>query len=96
MFDQLRTRYRARYGEAPYRLASLGYDSVLLAVRVAGSWPVGRPFPVGELTDAEGFSGVDGPFRFGSDGVADRQLEVVQVNAGGFTTVSPAAKAFAR
>ena len=26
MFNQLRTKYRARYGSNPYRLASLGYD----------------------------------------------------------------------
>jgi ABC-type branched-subunit amino acid transport system substrate-binding protein len=31
-FDQLRTRYRARYGKTPYRLGSLGYDAVLLTV----------------------------------------------------------------
>ena len=43
-FDQLVTRYRARYGKTPYRLASLGYDSVLLAVRSARNWPIGRPF----------------------------------------------------
>ena len=27
-FDRLVTRYRARYGKTPYRLASLGYDAV--------------------------------------------------------------------
>ena len=32
-FDQLVTRYRARYGKVPYRLGSLGYDAVLLTVR---------------------------------------------------------------
>ena len=33
LFNQLSTRYRARYGRSPYRLASMGYDAVLLAVR---------------------------------------------------------------
>lgn len=96
MFNQLQVRYRARYGRTPYRLASLGYDAVLLAVRVASDWPVGRPFPAGELRNPGGFAGIDGAFRFGSDGVADRQLEVVQVNAGGFSTISPAASGFGR
>jgi ABC-type branched-subunit amino acid transport system substrate-binding protein len=96
MFDQLRTRYRTRYGKVPYRLGSLGYDAVLLTVRVARDWRPGRPFPEGALRNDEGFSGVDGAFRFGRDGVADRQLEVVQVNAGGFSTVSPAATGFGR
>jgi ABC-type branched-subunit amino acid transport system substrate-binding protein len=96
MFTQLSTRYRARFGRTPYRLASLGYDAVLLAVRIGNGWRIGRSFPEGELWNSEGFSGVDGAFRFGRDGVADRQLEVVQVNTGGFVTVSPAPRAFER
>jgi ABC-type branched-subunit amino acid transport system substrate-binding protein len=94
MFNQLTARYRTRYGKTPYRLGSLGYDAVLLTVRIAREWRPGRPFPEGQLRSDEGFSGVDGAFRFGRDGVADRQMEVVQVNAGGFTTVSPAPAGF--
>jgi len=93
-FNQLSMRYRARYGRSPYRLASMGYDAVLLAVRSSKSWPVGRPFPTRGLTDKDGFSGVDGNFRFGRDGIAERLLEVRQISATGTTTVSPAARAF--
>ena len=93
-FDQLVTRYRARYGKIPYRLGSLGYDSVLLTVRAARNWPVGRPFPARTLLDRDGFAGVDGIFRFGRDGVAERSLEVRQVTASGTTPVSPAAASF--
>jgi ABC-type branched-subunit amino acid transport system substrate-binding protein len=94
LYNQFRSRYRARYNSAPYRLASLGYDSVLLAVRVAADWPVGRNFPVRALREAEGFSGVDGAFRFGRDGVADRALEVREVTAAGTNIVSPAPAGF--
>jgi branched-chain amino acid transport system substrate-binding protein len=94
LYNQFRTRYRARYTSAPYRLASLGYDSVLLAVRVAADWPVGRNFPARALREAEGFSGVDGAFRFGRDGVADRALEVREVTATGTNIVSPAPAGF--
>ena len=93
-FTQLSGRYRARYGRAPYRLASLGYDAVLLAVRTARNWPVGRPFPAAMLVDREGFGGVDGSFRFNRDGIAERLLEVRQVTATGTTVVAPAGKAF--
>lgn len=93
-FDRLIARYRARYGKTPYRLASLGYDAVLLAVRSSRSWPLGRPFPARSLIDKVGFSGVDGNFRFGRDGVAERLLEVRQVTTAGTITVSPAATAF--
>jgi branched-chain amino acid transport system substrate-binding protein len=94
MFDQLRTRYRARYRTNPYRLASLGYDSVLLTIRIAAGWPIGQPFPERALRDEAGFRGVDGAFRFGRDGVAERALDVQQVDAGGLTTVSPAPTGF--
>jgi branched-chain amino acid transport system substrate-binding protein len=93
-FDQLVGRYRARYGKTPYRIASLGYDAVLLTVRSAKHWSGGSAFPARQLIDREGFAGVDGIFRFGKDGVAVRALEVRQVTAAGTTIVSPAAKTF--
>jgi branched-chain amino acid transport system substrate-binding protein len=93
-FDKLVIRYRARYGKTPYRLASLGYDSVLLAVRSARNWPIGRLFPAKSLIDKDGFAGVDGNFRFSRDGIAERLLEVRQVTPAGSTIVSPAATAF--
>jgi ABC-type branched-subunit amino acid transport system substrate-binding protein len=94
LFNQFRTRYRARYNAAPYRLASMGYDAVLLVVRVAADWPIGRPFPARALRDPGGFTGVDGAFRFGRDGIAERALEGREVNATGTTTVSPAPRGF--
>ncbi len=93
-FGELVSRYRARYGRTPYRIGSLGYDAVLLTVRVARDWPVGRPFPLRALSDSDGFAGVDGIVRFGRDGVAQRMLEVRQVTATGTIVVSPAATAF--
>lgn len=93
-FGAFRTRYRARYGRDPYRLASLGYDSVLLAVRIAADWPVGRPFPETALRDRTGFVGVDGAFRFGRDFIAERALEVREVTAAGTNVVSPAPRGF--
>jgi ABC-type branched-subunit amino acid transport system substrate-binding protein len=94
MFNQLRTRYRARYGANPYRLASLGYDAVLLTVRIAKNWRLGRAFPERELRDPVGFAGVDGPFRFTQSGIADRSLEVREVTATGTIVVSPAPRSF--
>ena len=93
-YTAFRTRYRARYSAAPFRLASLGYDAVLLVVRVAADWPIGRPFPARALRDPGGFAGVDGAFRFGRDGVAERALEVREVGAAGTTIVSPAPRGF--
>jgi len=95
-YSQLSTKYRARYGKGPYRLASLGYDAVLLANKIAAGWRVGTPFPVSQLTDEGGFSGIDGAFRFGRDGIADRMLEVQQINATGFAVIAPAPRSFSK
>jgi ABC-type branched-subunit amino acid transport system substrate-binding protein len=89
-FEQLRTRYRARFGANPYRLGSLGYDAVLLAVRVAEDWRFGRRFPARQLRTEDGFVGVDGAFRFGRDGVAERALAVQEVTASGTNVLVPA------
>ena len=93
-FSQLATRYRGHFGTAPFRLSSLGYDAVLLAVRSGRNWPVGARFPARGLTDKDGFAGVDGIFRFDRHGVAQRALEVRQVTAAGTSVVSPAVKEF--
>lgn len=93
-YRQLATKYRARFNTAPYRLSALGYDAVLLTVKIAQDWKPGRPFPVSALLDKEGFAGIDGAFRFGRDGVAERALEVQQVGDGKFSVVDAAPRGF--
>lgn len=93
-FQSMATRYRARFGGTPSRLASLSYDATLLAVSVAGAqWRPGEPFPQAVLVDPKGFAGIDGIFRFRGN-IAERGLEVQQVGPAGFTTVSAAPTAF--
>ncbi|WNO53281.1 penicillin-binding protein activator [Stakelama saccharophila] len=94
LYRQYATKYRQRFGKAPYRLSTLGYDSVLLAVRVARDWPVGEPFPTTELMDEGGFVGLDGAFRFNRNGVAQRALEVQEIRDGNMVTISPAPERF--
>jgi ABC-type branched-subunit amino acid transport system substrate-binding protein len=94
-YRQYATKYRARFGAAPYRLSTLGYDAVLLTVRIAREWRPGDEFPAARLTEREGFAGLDGAFRFGRDGVAERALEVQEIRGGTTATVSPAPPNFA-
>lgn len=95
VYTQLASKYRARFTKSPYRLSSLGYDSVLLVNKIAANWKPGTPFPAAALLDRGGFSGIDGVFRFNKDGIAERALEVQQINATGFAVVAPAARSFA-
>ncbi len=94
VYSQLSTKYRARFGKGSYRLASLGYDAVLLVSRIGGDWKFGSVFPAARLSDPGGFTGIDGAFRFGRDGIAERALEVQQAGPGGFTVVDGAPKGF--
>lgn len=95
-YRQYVTKYRARFGAAPYRLSSLGYDAVLLTARIARDWRVGAPFPESRLRSGEGYAGIDGAFRFGRDGVAERALEVQEIRDGSTIVVSPAPTSFDR
>ncbi len=94
LYRQLATKYRARYGSAPFRLSSLGYDAVLLTVRIAQDWKPGSPFPAARLRDSGGFSGIDGAFRFGRSNIAERALEVNEVGAGSRSIVDAAPRGF--
>lgn len=93
-FARFAESYKARFGTAPYRASTFGYDSVLLTVRIARDWRLNTPFPVQRLTDRDGFLGLDGPFRFAPTGIGERALEVRESRAGGFTVVSAAPEKF--
>ncbi len=93
-FRRFSTSYKTRFGAQPYRIATLGYDAVLLTLRIARDWRVGAPFPVARLTDSGGFIGLDGAFRFRRNGVIERALEVREVTANGVVVVSPAPTRF--
>ena len=86
--------YRQRFGATPYRISVLGYDAVLLTLRVAQDWPSGAPFPTQALRSEAGFLGLDGPFRFGADGMAQRSMEVREVRDGRIVVVDPAPRTF--
>ncbi len=93
-FRRFAESYEARFGTRPYRIATLGYDSVLLTLRIARDWQVGSTFPTRQLYDRGGFLGVDGAFRFNRNGVAERALEVRQVSGNQVIAVEAAPTSF--
>jgi ABC-type branched-subunit amino acid transport system substrate-binding protein len=87
-------KYKAVYGTAPAQLAALAYDAVSLTALLASGKPYSR-FTPQALTDPNGFSGVDGIFRFHPDGTSERGLAVMSIDPdGGLTVVSPAPTTF--
>ena len=93
-YRRFATSYEARFGAKPYRIATLGYDSVLMTIRLTGDWQVGSSLAAGRLEDREGFMGLDGRFRFGADGVAQRALAVRRVSGGTVSEVEAAPSTF--
>lgn len=88
-FNAFAQRYRAKYGSDPTRIATLGYDAVSLAaalVRTQGAQRFSEPV----LTNASGFAGADGVFRFNPNGTNERGLAVLEIRNGTAVPVSPA------
>jgi branched-chain amino acid transport system substrate-binding protein len=87
-------RYRAKYGQDPVRTATLAYDAVALVAQLVKTQGTQR-FTEQVLTNPSGFAGIDGIFRFRTDGTNDRGLAVMRVAPGGPQAVSPAPATFA-
>ncbi len=93
-FRNFSARYRARYGQDPVRTATLAYDAVaLVAALVKTQGP--QRFSEQVLTNASGFAGIDGVFRFRPEGPNERGLAVLRVAPAGGQVISPAPHSFA-
>jgi branched-chain amino acid transport system substrate-binding protein len=93
-FNAFADRYRAKFHSDPTRLATLAYDAISLVAALARTQGVQR-YSEKVLTNASGFNGADGVFRFRPEGPDDRGLAVMQINNGAATVVSPAPRSFA-
>lgn len=92
-YNDFAGRYRARYNADPARIATLAYDATALASALARAQGPGA-FTEQTMTNASGFNGVDGIFRFRADGLNERGLSVLAVGNGATSVVSPAPRAF--
>ena len=88
-------RFLSTYGRPPHRLATLAYDGVSLAGHLA-RLKQGGDFSAEAITNPNGWSGIDGIFRFLPNGRSERALAVIAVQAGAGQVVSPAPTNFAR
>lgn len=72
-------KYAKTYGQAPPRIASLGYDAVSMAIALSGGGEGVQSYAAAQLTRASGFTGVDGAFRLLPDGATERGLAILEV-----------------
>jgi branched-chain amino acid transport system substrate-binding protein len=92
-FRNFAARYRTRYGQDPVRTATLAYDAVALVAALVKTQGQQR-FTDQTLTNPSGFAGIDGLFRFRSDGTNERGLSVMRVTPSGGQVISPPPRAF--
>ncbi|CAN7392227.1 penicillin-binding protein activator [Bosea sp. LjRoot9] len=88
-FNAFAGRYQQRFNSAPTRTATLAYDAVSLAAALARTQGSQR-FSEAVLTNASGFAGADGVFRFRPDGQNERGLAVLELRNGQIVTVNAA------
>ncbi|MGE0665324.1 MAG: penicillin-binding protein activator [Sphingomonadales bacterium] len=87
------SHYGRTYGGTAPRVSSIAYDAVALVAALKKMHP-DRPFAASALSDPKGFAGIDGVFRFGPGGVAERGLAVIQITPAGMMAVDPAPQEF--
>jgi ABC-type branched-subunit amino acid transport system substrate-binding protein len=88
-FNAFAGRYQQRFNSAPTRTATLSYDAVSLAAALARTQGSQR-FSEAVLTNASGFAGADGVFRFRPDGRIERGLAVLELRNGQIVTINAA------
>ena len=92
-FASFAARYKAKFGESPTRIATLGFDAAALLAALSKTQGTQR-FEERVLTNPSGFAGQDGVFRFRVDGTSDRALAVYEIKANKASIASPAPKSF--
>jgi ABC-type branched-subunit amino acid transport system substrate-binding protein len=93
-FRNFSARYRTRFGQDPVRTATLAYDAVALVAALVKTQGEQR-FSEQVLTNPSGFAGIDGLFRFRTDGTNERGLAVLRVGPTGGQVISAPPRAFA-
>jgi ABC-type branched-subunit amino acid transport system substrate-binding protein len=86
-------KFQGVHGKAPPRIATLAYDAVMLAAQLA-RLRAGGDFSAGAITDGGGYNGLDGRFRFRTDGRVERSLAILEIEGDRLKVVDPAPTAF--
>lgn len=91
-------RYYRTFSTQPPRLSTLAYDAAALAITLArqGFEQGGRSpaYNRAALTNPNGFAGIDGIFRFRSDGTSERGLAVLSFQNGRIVVLENAPQTF--
>jgi len=87
-------KFEEYYNYTPQRISSLAFDAMSLIANLSRNEIKAERYSKENLENSNGFTGVDGIFRFKNDGTAERGLAVIEIQPSGFKTISPAPKSF--
>lgn len=89
--ERFAAAFETAYGNPPSRISGLAYDAAALAALLARQ-PGG--LSAENLLNSDGFTGVDGLFRFREDGGVERGLAIYTLRRGEFVVLEPAPDRF--
>jgi ABC-type branched-subunit amino acid transport system substrate-binding protein len=90
---QFDTAYRKYFGRAPSKIASLAYDATALAASIGS----GSRISEGDILNPNGWTGINGIFRFRRDGASERNMDIKEITGGATVKskiISPAQSSF--
>ncbi len=94
-WSAFQTRFNEVFGYKPGALAAAAFDAVTV-VTTARNNEAAEPLDTAFITREQGFTGLNGPFRFLADGSNEKRLYIVEMRASGreyLSTWSPADEA---
>lgn len=86
-------KFEGVHGKVPPRIATLAYDAVMMAAQLA-RLKAGGDFSAGAITDGGGYNGLDGRFRFRSDGRVERSLAILEIEGNRLKVIDSAPSGF--
>ena len=93
-FTDFAARYQTQFNAPAGVHAANGYDAVTLVAQLLRTNRPQEAFLPEKLQNSRGFQGINGIFRFNSDGTAQRGLAIYQIKDGKGVLVSPAPTGF--
>ena len=90
-------KFLKKFGYRPHLTSNLAYDAVAamgVLIQKRSITKSLHPLNTNELTNINGFIGVDGIFRFKADGRIEKELSIVEVKKGRTNILKPAANKF--
>ena len=86
--DKFNVAYKKYFGKSPVKIASLAYDAVALVNSLANDGSINE----NDLINPNGWTGINGSFRFRTNGSSERNMDIKEIVGGNIKSkiISPA------